>query len=133
MTRRNNDGSTDVYVTDLCNNYIEGRPVLTYEEACDIAGRELDPLDEYYGIPNMGGTCELKDGSYKLSDWRITISDCGVFDEYGESIYTKESVKKAIDKLQMLYENYDSYYDTYVKEYREKVISFAENMFRNGK
>lgn len=118
-----------VDVSTFCQNYIEGKPVLTIEEASEIAGRDLDPFHEYYEIIHMGGTIPVE-GVEQCTRCGIMLTEDGVMDEYGEEIFTKDAVKCLIDRLQEYYRDYDKYYDKYVSDYRKRVIDFVKKHFR---
>lgn len=126
-----NELTMDVDECDFCHNYIEGKPVLTLEEAEEIAGRKLNPYREYYEIYYMGGTIakdELRD-----IGMAIRVTDEGVMDSYGEAILMKDAVKGMIDILQEYYNRYDELYDRYVKNYRNRVIEFVKGFRRDEK
>ena len=116
-----------VSVDGLCNNFIEGKPVLTIEEVEEIVGREIDPFHDYYEIYNMGGTISKEQLSDDIIGIRITEN--GVMDEYGEAILMKDAVKHVIDTLQEYYDRYDELYSQYVEDYRNRVIEFVKNRF----
>lgn len=120
------DQDGNEFFMDPCHNYIEGKPVLTIEEAEKIAGRELD-IDDYYNIYNMGGT--ISKDCFSKSSMGFRLTEDGVMDECGEAILTKDAVKYLIDTLQGYYSRYDELYDAYVKEYRERVINFVRENF----
>lgn len=115
------------YESVFCNNFIEGKPVLTLAEAEEIAGRKLSPYEEYYEICNMGGTIS-KDELHDIG-MAIRVTKRGVMDEYGEAILTKDAVKSMIDILQGYYERYDELYEKYVENYRNSVIEFVRDRF----
>lgn len=117
-----------ISVDCLCNNYINSEPVITIDEASEIIGRKLTEYEYYSEIPNMGGIYSLTDEEFNKHGWKMSITKNGVFDEYKNEIFDKESVKMVIEKLQKLYEDYDEFYERYVNDYRERVINYVKLM-----